>query len=320
MYGCYELHKDSPSLKIERCSFKIKIDIGYEVKIIYNRHMNDNFFILCIDEIYAPNLQQLLKLTKDDIFSHPNHWHFGLSGVIFPAHQMAKLNLSIHALQKDFYPQKEFCILHYNDILNNKDCFTDLEINPSKKEQLVKRIKKIVKETEFKYIATFIDKHELVKKYGTFNTGGLIKDITRIKGNIYPPHSVVNYNLYCLALRLLIKKFYTFLKSQKTPARGLIIAEAIGTKEDSEMRDAFYKIQRSGISTISIKDLRQTVIDLLIVYKKQNHGGVQLADLLLYPTYDAKIPFHSVREDHFLDYESVIKPKLLDEDSIILFP
>lgn len=282
--------------------------------------MNDDFYILCLDEIYAPNLTQLLKLTKEEIFKHPNHWHFGLSGVILPAKQMAKLNLDIHALQKEFYPNKEFSVLHYNDILNNKDCFTDLELDSTKKTTFIKRIRKVVRQTEFKYTAVFIDKHEIIKKYGTFDKTGLTKNIQKIKGNIHPHHSVVDYNLYSLALRLLVKKFYTFLKSHKKPARGLIIAEGIGTKEDTAMREAFYKMQRAGISTISIKDLRQTIVDLLIVYKKQNHGGVQFADLLLYPTYDAKVPSHNTRNDHFLDYETMIKPKLLDEDSIIIFP
>lgn len=282
--------------------------------------MIENFYLLCVDEIYAPNLNQLLKLTKNELFSHPSHWHFGLSGVIIPANQMSKINLKLHALQREFYPNKEFCILHYNDILNNKDCFTDLEIDNNKKESLIKAIRNILKKTNFKYISVFIDKHELIKKYGTFYRDGLIKNISKIRGNIYPSRSVVDYNLYALALKYLIKKFYEFLANQEKPARGLIIAEGIGTKEDTEMRNTFYRIQRNGISTINIKDLRKTVVDLLIVYKKQNHGGIQLADLLLYPTYDAKVPNHNIRHDHFISYEDYIKPKLIDEESVIIVP
>jgi hypothetical protein len=100
----------------------------------------------------------------------------------------------------------------------------------------------------------------------------------------------------------------------------MIITEARGEKEDIELRDAFYKLQCGGISTISPKSLRQTIVDLLVVYKKQNHAGLQLADLLLYPTYDAQIPYHSVRTDHFISFESIIRKKLLKANPIAVFP
>lgn len=282
--------------------------------------MVDSFYFLCIDEIYTPNLNQFLKLKKTDIFTHLNHWHFGIGGVIISAASLSELNVSLRKLQAKHYPKKISPVLHYNDILHSKDLYSDLAKDPRKKRSFTDSLCYWVNSQEYYFLASFIDSHELIKKYGTFDRDGNIKNIKKIRGNIYPQSLAKDYNLYSLALKFMMKEFYEFLSRKKFPARGIIISEARGKKEDIELRDTFYKLQCGSISTISPTNLRQTIVDLLIVHKNQNHGGLQLADLLLYPTYDAMIPNHSKRNDHFISFDRIIKSKLFNSKSIALFP
>ena len=51
--------------------------------------------------------------------------------------------------------------------------------------------------------------------------------------------------------------------------------------------------------------------------KAQNYIGTQLADMILYPTYDSEVSFHSIRKDHFIDFKKDLKKKLSGNVEII---
>jgi hypothetical protein len=165
--------------------------------------------------------------------------------------------------------------------------------------------------SKFNYDCVFIDKHELIKKYGIFNKEGVLLRINKIGSNLFPKSDVKDYNLYLLALRKMLGNFYQFLTSKKILARGILIAEARGEREDTELRSAFKKIYYNGVGPIGAKAIRRQILDLFIVPKKQNYFGTQLADLVLYPTYDGLIPFHNRRNDHFIIFEKHLKNKLI---------
>lgn len=281
----------------------------------------DSLYFLCVDEIYTPNINSLLKLDRTEIARHTNHLHFGLGGVIIPSSIMPKLNMSLRGLQRRHYPKHDHPIFHYIDMLHNKNLFSNLAVDANKRRSLIDSLKYWIKQTDFKFVAAFIDNHELIKQYGTFDNAGKLVNIKKISGNIYPKSSAHDYNSYSLALKFLLRNFYDFLSSKIYPARGVIVAEARGEQEDLRLRDAFYQYQCTSIGTIKPHEFRQTIIDLFIIHKKQNHAGLQLADMLLYPTYDAVIPYHSSRTDHIIDYRELIKGKLLLRgDAISLFP
>ena len=151
---------------------------------------------------------------------------------------------------------------------------------------------------------------QLVLSYGVFSKGKL-KSINRIKPNISAPTSPKNTNLYLISLKFIMQKFYLYLKARKK--RGLIIAEARGEKEDMQLLDAFYQFQHSGVGSLSGRELRQYLTDLLIIRKSQNHIGCQLADLITYPIYDYYVEEHSVRNDHFIRKDS-LSQKILEID------
>jgi len=205
-------------------------------------------------------------------------------------------------------------------VLNNKEEFSDLAVNKSKKKAFTDSLNSLIGSTEFKYDCVFIDKHELIKKYGIFDKSGKVIKIAKIGSNLFPCSPVLDYNLYLLCLRKIIESFFSFLSNKKYPARGILVAEARGEREDTELREAFRKIYYNGVSKIKPTDLRGIILDLLIVPKKQNYIGTQLADLVLYPTYDGTIPNHNVRNDHFIPFDRILKKKLFSKKGVTLIP
>lgn len=279
--------------------------------------MVDNLYFLFLDEIYAPNLNDMLKFSKEEIYNRPNHLHFGISGVITTASGLKDFMLRSERIKEKFYPKIPNLIFHYVDILNRKQEYSDLLLNPKKDIAFKASLKSFVKDSDFRFDYVFIDKHELIKKHGIFDRGVVVK-MQKIGSNLFPKSQVHDYNLYLLCLRKMIENFYLFLTNKKIPARGIIVAEARGEREDTELREAFKKIYYYGIGKISPTELRRQVLELFIVPKKQNYIGTQLADLVLYPTYDGVIGNHNARTDHFISYQECLKKKRLNKNPKVI--
>ncbi len=277
----------------------------------------DHFYYLYLDEIYTPNLVDLKRVTKKEIKDREYHHHFGIGGPIIPANELPELNFRLKRIQKRNYPKHTFPILHYVDILHGRDLFSDLKINNDKKISLVNSVNQLIKDTSFDAIFSFVNKEKLILKYGIFNRDQTPKGIGKIRGNIFPGNTIKEYDLYYLSLRFLLLNFYEYLSRKN--ARGIIIAESRGDKEDISLRNAFTEIQIHGIGEIGIKDLRGTINEIFIVHKKQNHPGLQLADALLYPVYDGVVEDHRTRSDHWINYKETIKPKIY-KSKIKVFP
>ena len=275
--------------------------------------MTDNLYFLFLDEIYAPNLNDMLKFSKEEIFSCPNHLHFGISGVMVGASSLKDIMLRSERIKKKFYPRIPNLIFHYVDILNKKDEYSDLKLNSKKDVGFKFSLAAFIGDSDFKFDYVFIDKHELIKKHGIFNKDDIVVKMQKIGSNLFPKSPVHDYNLYLLCLRKMIENFYLFLTSKKISARGIIVAEARGEREDTELREAFKKIYYYGIGKVPPTELRRQVLELFIVPKKQNYIGTQMADLVLYPTYDGAISQHHTRTDHFISYQKCLKKKCLDK-------
>jgi len=281
--------------------------------------LNDHFFFLYLDEIYTPSLKELQKTTKTDLENKTTFHHFGIGGAIIPANELVSLNFAVRKIQNKFYPRKQFPHLHYVDILNKRDLYSDLAIDPEKYNRLVKSIDKLILKACFGAVYCFINKEKLILKYGSFNSSNYPVSLRKIKGNIFPKTKIADYNLYFLSIRFLLERYHLFLTRKS--GRGVIVAESRGDKEDLQLRNAFDLILRNGVGKLSATDLRGKISDIFIVHKKQNHAGLQLADAIIYPTYDGFVPGHNPRTDHFVSFEKAIKPKLYKGDeSIKIFP
>lgn len=275
--------------------------------------MKVSFDILCLDERDSPNLAELTSKNISEIKAIVNRRHFGLVGVIIPGATYPDINMEGRRIQEKCHGTNCYKPFHYVDILNNKSEYAFLGTDHAKRQGLIARLNTYVKENKFKIIASFIDKQKLALEYGVFKNGAL-SEIRKIKPNMLSSSTPRRINLYELALKNVLLEYYKYLNDRKK--RGIIIAEGRGKVEDQQLLDAFYKYQRIGVSSLSGKELRSYIVDLLVVYKSQNHLGIQLADLVTYPVYDFKVPNHNVRVDHFIKEES-LEGKVL---SVKVFP
>lgn len=275
--------------------------------------MKVSFDILCLDEHDSPNLSEFKHKTRLDIKNITNRRHFVLCGVVIPGAEYPDIKLKGRHIQEKIFGEGNFTPFHYVEILNNSGKFAFLGANIPKRTSLIMLLNNYLKKSKFKIITSFIDKQKLALKYGIFQNKELI-GISKIKPGISGKCALKDINLYLISLKTILRRYYLYLKPKRK--RGLIIAESRGDKEDMNLLDAFYYYQRNGVSSISAKELRYYIIDLLIVHKKQNHLGLQIADLVTYPCYDYKVSDHNVRMDHFIS-EELIKDKL---SSIDIFP
>ena len=122
-----------------------------------------------------------------------------------------------------------------------------------------------------------------------------------------------------MCLKHIVYEFYNYLTRRRLSSRGIIVAEARGEKEDTELRKAFHQIYYKGISSILPTQLRNIILDLFIVPKTQNYVGTQITDMLIYPTYDSLVQNHNSRSDHFITITPKIKKKFL-KSGIVTIP
>lgn len=279
--------------------------------------MTDTLFFLFLDEIYSPNLNEFKLATKKEIIESKIHRHFGLGGVIISASYLHDFYSKAKRIKNRYYPTRKNLIFHYVDMLNAKDDYSDLKVNIKKKRCFYDSVSDFIYSSSYKYVCVYIDKNELLKSYGIFDSSGKAIKIRKIGSNMFPKSPFMGYNLYLLCLKKLIISFYKYISDRSHPARGIIVAEARGQKEDTEMREAFYKIYENGVSSIQATELRRVILDIFIVPKTQNYIGTQIADLVLYPTYDEGVKNHNCRQDHFISFGKRLNKKLIGEVNII---
>ncbi len=275
--------------------------------------MKASYDLLCLDERDSPNITELRNKSRKEVREIKNRRYFGICGVIIPGATYPQLNIQGRKIQEKILGENRYQPFHYVDILNNKDSFAFLGKDSSKRRSLIDRLNNLVAQSKFKVIASFIDKQLLALNYGIFPKGKLAR-IRKIKPNISRESTPRTINLYEISLKYILRDYYNYLSKRRK--RGLIIAESRGEKEDKNLLDTFYMYQKTGAGSLSGKQIRDHITDLLIIRKSQNHIGIQLADLITYPLYDYMVPNHNTRNDHFIKKET-FEDKIL---SINIFP
>lgn len=264
------------------------------------------FDFLCIDERDSPNLAELSGKSRKEILNVTNRRHFGICGVIIPGATYPDLNIVGHKIQSRTNPYHSFVPFHYVEILNKKGRYAYLGNDTAKYTSLTVLLNQMIKDTKFRIIASFIDKQMLAIEYGIYENHKLTM-VRKIKPNMHKLTTPRTINLYEISLKYILIEYYKYLKNAKK--RGIIIAEARGEHEDKKLLDAFYEYQKVGVGSLTGTELRQYIVDLLIIRKSQNHLGLQIADLITYPLYDYMVPNHNVRDDHFIDKKTIESKK-----------
>ena len=257
---------------------------------------------LCLDERDSPNIKELSGKTREQIKNNTNKRYFGLCGVIIPGALYPQLNIDGRTIQEKLLGKGKYQPFHYVEILNCKGSWAWIGKDQNKYRSTKDLLNHFCSKNKYTIIGSFVDKTQIALTYGKY-VNKKLREINRIRPNLARPSTPRTVNLYIIALKVILRKYYNFLIKRKK--KGLIIAEARGEKEDRLLLDAFYTFQKSGAGYLSGKQIRESITDLLIVRKNQNHIGCQLADLITYPTYDYFVPDHNTRSDHFIKRGSI---------------
>lgn len=123
------------------------------------------------------------------------------------------------------------------------------------REDFMSTLTEIIDQADFKFFAVVIDKQRLVSKYSN------------------PSHP------YHLSMEFGLERLYRFLNDKNQDDRLThVVCESRGKKEDYELKLQFRRIQ-SGDNYFR----KPLPFDIIIVDKKVNSEGLQLADLMARP-------------------------------------
>lgn len=194
----------------------------------------------------------------------PNHRYLSLTGIMMHlnvARDAAKPlieDLKQNILEPD---PDETIILHRKEIIKSKPPFQALR-DPAKRAAFDKELLRIIYELDYLVITAVIDKFQHLKKY-----------------------SVWHHDPYHYCLEVLLERYVLWLRDMGS--RGDVIAERRGKKEDMRLRNCFAYFYNNGTRHVNSTAIqgRLTSKHIKMEEKQRNIAGLQLADMIAYPSY-----------------------------------
>jgi hypothetical protein len=229
-----------------------------------------------------------------------NHRYLSLTGVIFESCYSAyTLNPKIESLKTKYFGSHpdDPVVFHRKELINQKFPFDSLKDECKRKEFNVEFIE-LLKELDFKIITVIIDKYEHTSKYETWK---------------YDPYH------YCM--EILIERYFFFLKERDL--KGDVMIESRGGKEDLRLKKSFRKILDDGTSYIKSELLNEQLSskELKIKPKSANVSGLQIADLIAYPSRQYAFDKYSIQTKTKVTFNNdiidIIKGKYYNKNGII---
>jgi len=192
---------------------------------------------------------------------NPQSSAFLLCGVLISAENYTLINKCIDGLKHHFWGNKDV-ILHSRDI---RKCDKEFQIllNLDVKKEFYIQLNNCITDGEYTVITSAINKNEYIKKFG------------RISNNVYE-----------LCLSFIIERAVFFLDDIPGPNKTLdIIIEKRGAKEDKALEGHFQRLCARGTGFVGAERLKNYSVTIDFSSKKQNINGLQLADLIAYPSF-----------------------------------
>lgn len=187
--------------------------------------------------------------------------YLGLSGVIFRRDAYLRFQGELEKLKQDHfaYDPDDPPILHREDIKERRRWFRVLQ-DADKRRAFDEALLKLIAGTDFKVVAVVIDKFEHREKTYRMVT--------------HPYH---------YGLGALLERYCGWLNF--IGARGDLMAESRGSREDRALRQAYTDFHASGFMYLPRDRARATLTskEAKIKPKVLNIAGLQLADLLAHP-------------------------------------
>jgi len=223
----------------------------------------------------------------------PNHRYLSLTGVIF--------NLE---LVKDYYFKElenlkqvlfnshpdEPINLHRKDIINKRHNFKVL-YNKDIEKQFNEQLLALLTDWKYYVISVLIDKKEHDEKYSSW----------------------WKYDPYHYAMEVVTDRFIQFLREQD--AMGDVMFETRGGKEDIRLKKAYRKIYEEGTHYTTSQDMQYylTSCELKIKPKISNITGLQIADLIAFPSRKYMLDYYHKEKKSFNSFSDKLIEILINE-------
>ncbi len=200
--------------------------------------------------------------------AHPNERYLSLTGVIVQLDHVAQvLSPRLEALKQKYFASHpdDPVVLHRQDIRKKSGPFAVLE-DADVCAAFDAELMGLVIDIEYVVVTAVIDKLEHLNRYGQWANE--------------PYH-------YCL--EVLLERYVHWLRSKE--ARGDVMAESRGGKEDRELKAVYSRIYQRGTYFIRAATIseRLTSKELKIKPKSANIAGLQFADIVAYPSHQATV-------------------------------
>lgn len=214
---------------------------------------------LYIDEVGNPDLHA----SQD-----PNHRYLSLTGVILELGYVdATVFPALEGLKRKYFGSHpdEPVILHRKGLVNKKHQFESLR-DPAIEAAFNADILQLFADLDYTVLTAVIDKLEQQQRYQAWR---------------FDPYH------YCLTV--LVERYVLWLRHRE--AIGDVMAESRGGKEDRRLKDSFARAYAMGSDFIrpEVFDTHLTSKSLKVKPKSNNIAGLQLADLVAYPSFRATL-------------------------------
>ncbi len=198
-----------------------------------------------------------------------------LAGVIIESeYYVDVLQPELESLKKKYFDSHpdEPIIFHRKEMVYNKMPFQKLS-DQSIKEAFNEEFLMLIKKWKFQLVGVLLDKQEHCELFEFW------------KNNPYH---------YCL--EVIVELYYKFLNEKD--ATGDVMIEARGAKEDTQLKEAFTNIFENGTHNLIGGQIQKHITSKNIKIKPKiaNIAGLQLADLLGYPSHRHILKYYQLHE------------------------
>ena len=195
---------------------------------------------------------------------NPNHRYLSLTGVVLELdYVVTRVFPAVEQLKRTHFGAHpdEPIILHRKEVMQRKPPFDALK-EAATDGAFTSDLISLFRSLDYTVFTAIIDKLEHVERYQAWR---------------FDPYH------YCLTV--LVERFVQWLESQN--AIGDVMAESRGGGEDMRLKAVFSEVYREGTEYVrpEVIQARLTSKELKVSPKAQNVAGLQLADLIAYPSY-----------------------------------
>jgi len=202
----------------------------------------------------------------------PNHRYLSLTGVILEIGYVASVVFpAIEGLKQRYFGSHpdDPVILHRKELVNKKPPFDSL-LAPETETAFNEDLLDLLRSLSYSVITVVIDKLDHSERY-----------------------TIWRFDPYHYCLTVLVECYVLWLQSHK--AVGDVMAESRGGKEDRRLKDSFERAYLHGSDFLQPDAFARclTSQQLKVKAKANNIAGLQLTDLIAYPSYRATLARHS---------------------------